>query len=112
MTIIGQGRLKHHFWGDYSATIGLQFGTADYAARALPFLPGFSVHPNVPEALVFHGGGQALKAAEALLAHFKADMKKVGSVRYSIDYGEPFTIEVDITPDPTEVQLALFEGVQ
>ena len=108
MTIIGKGQLRHHFWGDYRATIALRFGTADYAARALAQLPGFTQHPEVPEALVFFGGGRELQQAEAALVAHKADSRKIGSLRHSVDYGEPFTVEVDITPAAKEVQQALF----
>jgi hypothetical protein len=109
MTIIANGRLRHHFWGEYSATIGLHFATADLAAAAAPKLAPFHVSETVPEALVFHGSGDALKNAEAVLEAHGADMAKVGSLAKSIDFGEPFTVEVDLTPDgPAVEQLALF----
>jgi hypothetical protein len=107
MTIIAHGALQHHFWGTYAASIALKFATPELAAQAAPLLAPFTQSDRVPSALVFHGSGAALKAAEATLKAHGADMKKVSSIRYSIDRGEPFTIEVDLTPADTSVQLSL-----
>lgn len=102
-----QGRLQHHFWGTYAATIVLAFVNAGFAEAALPSLPGWQVHPTFPRALVFHGSGDALKATERLLVSFGADKQKMTSLAKSIDYGEPFTVSV---PDPAAPQQAsLFE---
>jgi hypothetical protein len=108
VTILANGQLRHHWWGDYSATIGLRFATAAFASQAAPLLAPFHVSETVPEALVFHGKGAALKAAERVLRTHGADMKKVGSLRFSIDHGEPFTVEVNLTPaGPQAEQLSL-----
>jgi hypothetical protein len=108
MTIIGNGQLQHHFWGEYSATIAVKFATSLHAAAALEVLPGFQIHPTVSSAVIFHGGGAKLKSAEAALKAHKADAKKISSLRFSVDHGEPFTVEIDITPAPKEVQQELF----
>lgn len=108
MTIIAKGQLQHHFWGDYKATIVLLFHSRELAEQALAKLPGFALHHVDKRALVFFGGGDKLKAVEQLLKEYHADLKKVTSLAKSIDYGEPFTVEIDLTPEPTEKQEALF----
>lgn len=104
MEIIAKGQLQHHFWGDYSATIVLKFHSAALADKAIGKLPGFTQHHREPSALTFHGGGSALKQVEALLKGYGADAKKMGSLRYSVDYGEPFEIAVDIAPEGPKVE--------
>lgn len=107
MKITATGQLQHHFWGDYRATICLRFATEALAqqAQARAF-PNWVVRG---ELLGFHGGGEALKAEEATLVRHGADRKKLTSLRFSIDRGEPFTVTVDLTSEPTEVQLSLLE---
>jgi hypothetical protein len=91
----GYGRLQHHFWGVYCATIGLKFDSIAHALQAQQIaFPMFEASDNNPCVLVFHGGGSELKAAESALRAHGADMRKVGSLKYSIDYGEPFTVTV------------------
>lgn len=109
MIILGHGQLKHHFWGDYAASIGVKFHSADLAKLAQErALPQFTINEQHPEVLQFHGTGAALKGAEAALVAAGADRKKIGSLRFSIDYGEPFTVEVNTAPAPTCTQSALF----
>lgn len=108
--IIAHGRLRHHFWGDYHATIIVKFANADLAARALelPQFIGWKVHQTEPAALVFHGTGKVLKHVQNVLVSLGASRAKMDSVRYSIDFGEPFTIAVSLTPEgPQPVQGAL-----
>jgi hypothetical protein len=111
MLIIAKGQLRHHFWGDYRATIILQFATAALAAEALPQFPDWDIHSEAhPEALIYHGGGAELKHQEALLVSLGADRKKLGSLAKSIDFGEPFTVTVDLGPKgPEAEQLSLLE---
>jgi hypothetical protein len=111
VTIIANGQLLHHWWGEYSASIGLRFATAALAAEAAPQLAPFHVSSVEPTALVFHGKGAELQAAERVLRTHGANMKKVGSLRFSIDHGEPFTIEVNLTPaGPQPDQLSLLSA--
>jgi hypothetical protein len=110
---IAKGQLRHHFWGDYKATIVLKFHSPVLASAAVAQLPGFNVHERDTSALVFFGGGEQLKLVEALLVSLGADRKKIRSVRYSIDYGERFEIAVDLTPRvPQPTQLTLLEAAQ
>jgi hypothetical protein len=108
MIIQAKGQLQHHFWGEYCASIYLQFHSEDLAlqAQALAF-PNWKHKGSV---LGFHGTGAALKAEEATLVAHGADRKKISSLKYSIDRGEVFTVNVDLTPAPVEVQLSLLEG--
>ena len=111
MILIGKGQLRHHFWGDYHATIVVYFDTLTGADIIAAALPGFTRHdaPQGKEGVAFrfHGTGDALKAAEQVLVNLGADRKKLTSVARSIDYGEPFTIEVGITPSDNAQQLNL-----
>lgn len=108
MIIIAKGQLQHHFWGEYAATIALKFATEALALQSLPQLPGFERHSSVPSALIYHGTGDDLKNTEDLLVSLGANRKKLTSLAKSIDYGEPFTIEVNLTPEgPQAEQLSL-----
>lgn len=99
------GQLRHHFWGEYHATIALRFGSPDHARLALAVLPGFKPHPKSDTAIYWHGTGDDLKPIEDLLVRYGADRRKIGSLRHSIDVGEPFTI--DVPPAALETQIAL-----
>jgi hypothetical protein len=101
MDIIAKGQLKHHFWGDYRATIVLQFATPALAREALTQFPDWDIHSEAhPEVISYHGGGDELKAQENLLVSLGANRKKLGSLAKSIDFGEPFTVTVKLGPDP------------
>lgn len=109
MEIIAHGQLQHHFWGEYRATIVVKFATARLATAALGKFPGFEIHPTEPSALRFFGGGSALRAVEALLKGYGANAKKLTSLAKSIDFGEPFTIAVDLASHASTCeQLGLF----
>jgi len=92
--IIGKGQLQHHFWGDYCATICIQWYSPAIALQSLAAFPQFSIHPRESRAIVFSGGGKDLKAAEASLRDHGADMRKVGSLAKSIDFGEVFSVSI------------------
>lgn len=110
MTIIAKGQLQHHFWGTYHASIGLLFHSAELAAQAQKAFPLFTQSTSLPTCLTFRGKDPELKAALASLYAHGADKRKVESVAHSIDYGDPFTVEVDLTPADTTIQLT-FEGL-
>lgn len=112
MEFTGKGRLKHRFWGEYSAVICLQFATAALAETARLVAFDAFERPENPygpsNILRFTGGGSELRHAEMQLRAAGADMRKVGSLRHSIDYGEPFTVTVRTAPvDDGSVQLPL-----
>ena len=105
MIYTARGQLQHHFWGDYSASIGLMFGTASLARQAqASTLTEWKVSTAHPDVLQFHGTGAALKAQENPLVRLGADRKKLTSLAKSIDYGEPFTITLNTAPACTDVQ--------
>lgn len=85
------GQLKHHFWGEYAATIVLVFDSIDSAnlAKTGAFSNWDLIEKDV---LKFHGSGDALSIEEEKLITHGADPQKLRSLAKSIDYGEPFTI--------------------
>lgn len=99
-TVTGQGILQHHFWGEYHATLTIVFerpGYAQLAARVLgpPWRAeplGFSMNPS-PVVACFVDE-KVLPAVKEVLVHYGADRNKVNSVATSIDFGEPWTIEI------------------
>ena len=111
------GRLQHHFWGNYVATIVLLFQDAASATDALTKLVGFKAHPTTPKALVFCDGGDAFEAVKAMLTAFRVpssnptaalrDEEPLDSCDKSIDYGPPFEIEVEVNIVSVD-QLSLF----
>ena len=106
--MIARGQLQHHFWGTYAASIVLQFETEYCAGRAQQtVLTMFSPHPSESRALQYHGSGMALRTVEALLKRLGADPAKLGSVARSIDFGEPFTIDVVLSDGSTQTTLPL-----
>jgi hypothetical protein len=108
-TIRGEGRLRHHFWGDYFATIAIAFKDAASANDALRLFPGFKPGKD-PSALVFHGGGEAFETAKAAITKVRvalSDSKRaamfpiddpIDSVSRSIDVGPIFEVEVEVAP--------------
>ncbi len=108
-TIRGEGRLRHHFWGDYFATIAIAFKDAASANDALPLFPGFKPGKD-PSALVFHGGGEAFETAKASIKKVRVPLLNskqaalfpiddpIDSVSRSVDLGPIFEIEIEVTP--------------
>lgn len=101
-----KGRLRHRFWGDYSAVIALTFNSASDAERALKILTDFKVHPEYPDSLVWTGNSEQLEQIKTVLGEHGADVQKIDSLKYSIDYGEPF--EIDVLPPADYTNLELF----
>ena len=100
------GQLRHRFWGNYSALIGLGFDSEAHAKAALTsgklgegWKPG-----KDPRAIVWVGDAKALEGVKDKLEASGADRRKIDSVAKSIDYGERFNVEIEASsPD----QLAL-----
>jgi hypothetical protein len=92
------GQLRHHFWGEYLATIYLHFSDKDCAADALNVLKGAwepSVQNNI---LIWEGNSKELEACKDQLEKYGADKKKIDSVQFSIDHGEKFEVVIPVTP--------------
>ena len=105
MAYYASGQLQHHWWGEYHATIVLRFQTREHAAAALACFDAFKQSTDKPEYLYFHGFGADLHRAESQLRAAGADMRKVGSLKYSIDAGEPFTVKCIPTDGSTQGEL-------
>jgi len=113
----GSGILRHHFWGDYHATIGIKLrdaASAEEAARVL----GAPWRAS-GEVVVWFGNSEALEGAKETLAkhglevrcgysHCKTKCKRepIDSVAHSVDVGPPF--EVTIMIEAPREQLPLF----
>lgn len=109
--IHAHGILKHHFWGTYSATIGLSFSDKASAADALRTFggreKGWIVSTVNPSMLVWDGVDDgALDAVCDVLESYGAEREKIASIARSIDHGEPFEVDVPIVPAE---QMSLFE---
>lgn len=103
-TISATGQLKHHFWGDYYASIALCFTSDDNASAAQPLLGDkWKKAEKVKSVLLWHGNSEELDICKQTLVKYGADGSKIDSVAKSVDYGEPFTIEMkDIVPPEQE----------
>lgn len=93
------GQLRHQFFGTYSAVIALVFQDAYQANQVLPLLGSGWKVGSKPQALVWMGNGEELEGCKEVLGSFGADTDKIDSCAKSIDYGEPFTVEIEITPE-------------
>jgi len=90
--MIANGQLRHHFWGEYYATIVLIFSSKEEAEQAQRTV--FTNWKQHDEILSFHGTGDQLTVEEERLVAHGADRKKLTSLAKSIDRGEPFTVTV------------------
>ena len=110
-----RGQLKHHFWGTYAASVWLTFENATDAeiARSKVFTD-WKANPAHPDTIGFHGTDPALREQLNLLAAHGADLSLVESCATSIDYGEPFTVDVlgcELAVLEAHGQARLFEEV-
>lgn len=123
-----KGLLRHRFWGEYSAHILLEFESREDAEKAKEIL-----NDGIEFGYFFSANGGRCKSSgwifiplrdkakvECILSvevaeptlskvierlvKYGADKKKINSMAKSIDYGEPFTIEV---PQENKDQLVL-----
>lgn len=103
----GRGCLRHRFWSEYSAMVGIQFSDAPSAADALRVL-GPPWH-QADDHLLWTGSEEALTAMEARIAPYltvspcgrtecRGKVHSIASLAHSIDYGPMFTVEIPIVP--------------
>jgi hypothetical protein len=108
-----KGRLRHHFWGDYHATIVLAFNDAASARDASVTL-GDQWKPakSTDAALVWHGTGEDFERVKEQLQSFafapvacgrkgcssQCSDATIDSVNHSIDLGPEFIVEVPSVP--------------
>ena len=107
MRLQAQGGLQHHFWGDYCATVSLKFDCPDCVNLALPKLPAI---PGVKwrskgEYVATLVDGAHLEQLKPALGKLGADVAAIDSVEHSIDYGDPFTVTVEVE-DPRQLTFA------
>jgi len=105
MRIKAKGQLRHRFHGDYSVVIVLVFGSEEEAALALTKLTGWSASEKTSKCLVWSGDSEELEVVSDVLEGYGAERRKIASLRYSIDYGEPFEVEIEL---PEKNQMTLF----
>lgn len=104
--IKANGRLRHRFWGNYSALIGLWFEDPASAKMAQMKLGSDWVPGKSPDVLVWTGDSKALEQVKQVLGGFGADTEKIDSLAKSVDYGEPFTVEIPAS-HPDQLELAV-----
>lgn len=94
-----EGRLRHRFWGTYSAAIVLGFDSPAHASDALRVL-GAPWEQSVthPRCLHWAGESEALAEVKKRLAGYGADESAIDSIAHSIDYGDRFEGEIPVTP--------------
>ena len=98
-TVTAQGTLRHRFWGEYSARIGLSFDSPAHAQDCLGQLgPGWKIGEEYPQVLVWTGNAEELQACIQVLVSLGAEEDKIASLAKSIDYGEPFEVTCRIIP--------------
>ena len=113
MKLIARGQLQHHFWGDYSATVYLEFDSIDGAAlvqlstalipkaSGIVWKQGSSKYGNTLGTYVTN---EQLDQLIPLLVKLGADRASITSVAHSIDYGDPFEITIEVE-DPRQLVL-------
>ena len=93
-----KGLLQHHFWGTYHASIVLMFEGAEEAGDALKILTGNWVQSKKDPCGVYGTfDREELTPIESQLAAFGADLDKMNSLEKSIDFGEEFTIAMEVS---------------
>lgn len=93
------GALRHRFWGTYSAVIALEFDSEEHAAGALRTLgPPWDHGAKARQCLVCVVSRSELEAVKRTLGGYGANVSAIDSIRRSVDYGEPFSVEVPILP--------------
>jgi len=106
------GKLQHHFWGAYRASMVLLFDSAPMldAALAAGKFKGWDRSEKRPDTvLLWFGSSDELETAIDELAAHGAERGKIDSIAKSIDYGEPFEVEFE-AEDPR--QTSLFQEVE
>lgn len=98
MKVKANGQLRHQFFGTYSAVIALGFDDEYQASKVLPLLGSGWKVGSKPYILSWHGDADELDTCKEVLGSFGADKSKIDSCAKSIDFGEKFTIEVEIAP--------------
>jgi len=106
-TVHAEGRLRHRFWGEYSAVIALKFSSVEAANDALVTLKEpWHIGEKNKDVLVWTGNSDELSALKDKFTAYCNEVEKIDSCKYSVDYGEPFEVDVPVVP---REQMGLFE---
>lgn len=113
-TVTGSGRLRHCFFGTYSAVVVVSFPDAASAADALAALgPPWHLgrgEPDYPSRnVVWSGSSEDLAALVTRLGPRLAvepchafgctgQVHRIDALTHSVDYGPPFSLTLDVTP--------------
>lgn len=120
--IKGTGQLRHRFFLDYSAMIGLRFQTGEEADVALarmkaelpepfgtvcdaagrPESSGVMHTMNSPDVLIIRCNAEDLLRVKKLLVSWGARESDIDSCSRSIDFGLPFQFEIPLDNVPAE----------
>jgi uncharacterized protein YbbC (DUF1343 family) len=101
------GRLQHHFWGEYRASMVLLFDSPLMldATLATGKFKNWKRSEKKPETVIhWFGSSDELDVEVDELVTHGAKREKIASIAKSIDYGEPFEIELEAV-DPRQTSL-------
>ena len=101
----GKGIARFHFWGEYHQSFAVAFDTPADAAAACAVLNRILQAREADCRFKSEAGAKAcgtfatgpdVEKVEDTLALFGADKRKIGSMRYSCDHGELYTVTVPL----------------
>lgn len=95
-TVRARGRLRHRFHGEYSAAMALEFESQADAVAALGVLGVPWTKSPAPTVLLAVVDSATLNLEKTRLGSMGADEKAIDSVAHSVDYGDPFTVDVPV----------------
>ncbi len=102
-----KGILAHHFWGTYQASMALMFDDINAARDAQAVLgEPWKVSEKNPGVLNCFVNSEQLDGVKLALGLFGAEVDKIDSVRFSVDYGEWFSVLIPVIPSE-QVELPL-----
>jgi len=113
MKLSAQGRLNHHFWGDYHAGLVLAFDTPEDMRLALPKLASVGLPKQwvpgekAPHAAFITVNSDELAMLKKHLGTLGADVDAIDSCAHSVDYGDPFSITVEVE-DPRQLSFPFY----
>lgn len=100
MQIDGEGQMRHTLYGDYGGIIALALKSESCAEIILKVLKvqdsKWNRSPTNSNVLVWRGNSQEVKEVTELLGKYGANKKAITSMKYSVDFGEPFTVRFNV----------------
>lgn len=105
-TLKAKGQARHRFWGEYSQVVVLVFADSESASLALPTLhagfPAWAANDAV--SLFAVAAGDDVQKVEDQLVSLGARREAIGSLKYSVDFGEVFEVAIPFE-DPRQAEL-------